>query len=344
MDGVFVHLGPRLPKHLILNLENTSRKFPSISVILIVDVNCIVPKISGVFVFRFASSELAEEIQLKLSHPSDFRDNFWANSLIRFIALHQYISEHNREIIHIESDVILSEDFPFAKFENLPKRIAYPVVSPSQGIASILYLRDKISSNLLIEEIKNQISKNPATTDMLILGSLMRRYPEKIQILPSAPTNALEISLGSSLQTNLEYGTSHFGGIFDGADIGCFLAGHDPRNSKGKRHIRALIAGNYVNPRNLVFFYSRSRNFPEVSGVPTGRFLPLFNLHIHSKDLRFFRERSFEKILKNRIENSHLAETNELSLRAIAQVIKFASERRINLLARKLKINAVNRL
>lgn len=311
---------------------------------LIVSPNCAVPKIPGVLVFRFTPNKLADEIQSKLSHPSDFRDNFWANTLIRFIALHQYISMFDEQLIHIESDVIISDDFPFSKFENLPKSIAYPMVSPSQGIASILYLRNKISSNLLIEEIERQVSSNPATTDMLILGSLMKRNSESIQILPSAPAGSLDISHDASLQNNLAYGSAYFGGVFDGADIGCFLAGHDPRNSKGWRRVRALIAGNLVNPRDLVFSFSKNRNFLDVSEVNTRRTVPLFNLHIHSKDLRFFKERSAPRILNKRIKNSHLPEAEEFSIRAIAQVIKIALRRRVKFLAKKLKIDAAYKI
>ena len=86
---------------------------------MLTNPECILPKIEGLEIHRYAPSEEWQRLDHNLSHPKNFRENFWLTSLARFLALEDYLAQSNEEIIHLESDVILAKDFPFSKFSDL---------------------------------------------------------------------------------------------------------------------------------------------------------------------------------------------------------------------------------
>ena len=56
--------------------------------------------------------------------PMSFRQGFWFSTTSRFFALEAFSRENkNAKILQIESDVWLSPNFPFSKFENIEPEI-----------------------------------------------------------------------------------------------------------------------------------------------------------------------------------------------------------------------------
>ena len=303
MNIVFVHFGPKVPAHLARNLDRTIKLFRGHPVILITMPDTRCPNINGLVRIDYSPDDYFWKINGNLSHPKDFRGNFWANTLTRFLALHDYMSETQEEFIHVESDVILAEDFPFERISELQKPIAFPVVNQSQGIASVLYLRDQNATNELIKAITTEVESNSFTTDMLILRSLYDRHPGIVQVLPTGPDALDSFNNAQNDETvnNIRESLRLVGGIIDGLDIGYFLFGEDPRNHRGKRFLRTVLPEYYLNPKFLKFSYSDSRKFISVI-TPSGE-IPIYSMHIHSKDLRLFDLRLGQRVMERAVKN-----------------------------------------
>ena len=332
MKIVFAHFGNRLPKHLTLNIERCKTLFPNIPIVLIANRECNVPRTAGLEVSIYDKNSEWLQLDSNLSHPKDFRDNFWLTSVARFLAIRDYLANYPGEILHVESDVILSEDFPFDKFSKLDKPIAFPILSSSQGIASTLYIRNHETAALLVSLTLEMASNDSKTTDMLVLRSFYKSYPEKTQLLPIGP-------LGKSAYRNFGDGTIFeemtsaaliFDGCFDGADIGYYLFGVDPRNARGKKYLRKSFANSFLSVRETIIEYSNSRNFLNIGSNPSEPKVPIFSLHIHSKNAHLFRVKKATKLFKVAVDNYLLPESIEFVPRIFLHSIIQAVKRRLS--------------
>ena len=332
MKIVFAHFGNRLPKHLTLNIERCKTLFPNIPIVLITNRECKVPRTAELEVSIYDTSSEWLQLDSDLSHPKDFRDNFWLTSVARFLAIKDYLANSPGEILHLESDVILSEDFHFDRFSKLAKPIAFPILSSSQGIASTLYIRNYETAASLVSLTLEMASKDSKTTDMLVLRSFYKSYPEKTQLLHIGP-------LGKTAYRNFGDGTILeemtsaaliFNGCFDGLDIGYYLFGVDPRNAKGKKYLRKPLANSFLNVKETNIKYSSPRNFLNISSNLSEPEIPVFSLHIHSKNAHLFRVKKATKLFKVAVDNYLLPESIEFVPRIFLHSIIQAVKRRLS--------------
>jgi hypothetical protein len=303
MNIVFVHFGPTLPKHLCLNLIQTAETMDSHQVFLISDSRHLdLP--TAVRNFIVTDQPYIDHAKVGLSHPTDFRENFWFLALKRFLVFNLFMKEHPGSLIHFESDVIISPDFPFKEFSHLDTPFAFPFISQSLGIPSILYLKDRTAADLLCEFSLQCINQDAETTDMKILTRLQKDYPESITVLPSGPVDINFYVEGTSndFANSQAAGLSKFKGIFDGAAIGQFLLGDDPRNNRGFRNIYFESGYSSLCAKKLGYEFSTSRKFIDIL-IDSER-IPLFAIHVHSKDSRVFSPNEFFSVIQNRIKNN----------------------------------------
>ena len=332
MKIVFVHFGNRLPNHLALNIARCKTLFPNIPIVLIANRDCNLPRNIEVEVSIYDTGSEWLQLDNNLSHPKDFRENFWLTSLARFLAIEDYLANYPGEILHLESDVILSKDFPFNKFSNLDKPIAFPILSSSQGIASTLYIRNHETAGLLVSLTLEMASKDSKTTDMLVLRSFYNNYPDKTQLLPIGPLgkSAYQNFDNGTLLTEMNSASLIFDGCFDGLDIGYYLFGIDPRNAKGKKYLRKPLANSFLNVKETNIEYSSSRNFLNISSNLSEPEIPIFSLHIHSKNAKLFRIDQSNKLFKVAVKNYLLPESIEFVPRIFLYSIIQAVKRRIS--------------
>lgn len=286
MRIVYVHLNSRIPFHLFLNLRRTRVLFPNEDITLISNINQRVPK--GIKLEIFNKNDEWYEVEERLKHPKNFRNNFWMTSLGRFIALAEFQNITDDSILHIESDVIISKDFPLDIFKHSVSQISYPVLSNDRGIASILYLPDKASSSRLLNQLHASSRIDPYTSDMLILGKLFKESSDVLP-LPIGPNGAENYRdfLPHRLLQNWENYIEKFGGIFDGWDIGGFFFGTDPRNARGRSYLQRDVPSEFSEIRAWKIKYSKSRNFIEVEHNNIS--IPIYCLHLTSKQLSLFK-------------------------------------------------------
>ena len=332
MEIVFVHFGSKFPKHLLLNLKRTCDFFPSVSVVLITDIeeNLRIGKAN----FRTSYFAMDSDYHLlneNLNHPKDFRNNFWFTSLARIYALCDYAAAKNVPILHIESDVLVSRDLPLDRFSFCDRPIAFTVVGKGAGVASVLWIENSKAALHLREYVTKSAQKDAMTTDMKILGQYQEDHPRSVRVLASFSTENTSSfkSLSPQILEDFSYTEDLFDGYFDAADVGQYLLGDDPRNHRGIKLFRRQLETSYLRPREVRYVYSETRNFLSIASGPHNRF---FSLHIHSKNLKVFKEGKFRDVLSRAIRNQDKPEGRFLVVSVLVKSIKNSLQRRSKVL------------
>ena len=302
---VFAHFNSPLPKHLILNLKRTIQLFPQHEIHLVTNLNPASIEINQLKVFGYEPSTIWFELESTLSHDRDFRNNFWFTSLARFLALAEFSQTHNQEMLHIESDVIISQDFPFDDFSEIPSWFSFPVVNNALAIASCLFIKNTEAAEYLSQLTILMAKKDSHVTDMHVLGEISKKDSYFFQLLPTSPSmkNALPSASEAHLES-IHKSTQLFKGFFDGFDLGMYLFGNDPRNKRGISFVRRFDTRFYLNVRELSFALNNDRDFPYIYDTFKNTFIPIFTLHIHSKNLKLFNPASSHKVIRKAIIDS----------------------------------------
>lgn len=237
-----------------------------------------------------------EFIEFKASHS--VRPNLWSTSINRLIALEVLHRNFPDEpLIHIESDVWVSKHFPFELFVRNNLKIAFPIVNVSAAIASTIYSARHSYTKYLADYIVESFNQGFNRTDMQLLADFAREK-SIVTILPSFP-KGIPLGQEGSLVFASQESHSLFPGIFDGATLGIFLTGVDPIHNFGFRKMFSKPSDHLFDGQLLDFLLKEDDQLEIDLGHSS---YPIYSLHIHSKDLRFFqnseRKRRFQKILK----------------------------------------------
>ena len=289
MKIVFVHLDTQIPRFLQENIKFCARSFPFLEIVLITNVKYRGQIEKNMRIFNYEKDNEWSTMEKSLSHPKEFRGNFWLTSYGRFLAISQFLKIYDSEIIHVESDVIISKDFPFQIFSKIKKEIAYPLVSEIRGIASIIDFRNYSSCRKLVEHSIKDAIVNPQITDMLTLRSFFNLNKKIVQVIPNFPVS--KSSQVEIFKTDFSYHldkTENFKGIFDGNDIGVYIFGTNPFNKKSISFLRTDIPGNYFKASDFKYTYNNLREFVDVAS-DQGKF-SVYALHITSKQAKFFKK------------------------------------------------------
>jgi len=317
IEVVFVHLGNKVPKYLILNIERFIQLFPEIQVTLILDHHF--PKLDlpqSLNTWIYESNSTLD--LLDSGRDISYRSGFWRFSLERFFALSKYHSERVRvKLIHIESDVLLLPNFPWDKIENLEEP-AWNPYNENLDVAGVVYLPTWHVTNHLSDMIFAAIKSNSSVTDMQALNQISKAQIPRNRYLPFNPDLDPSNHLG-------------FDGIFDGACIGVWLTGQDPRNHFGSTIIHDI---DLVERDHTVIDPSRFRyRVTPVGDVlvqgELGAEVPIFNLHIHSKNEKLFSnnwKQELERLIKLSESKKIISEFNfRIFLELVAEVRSPAS-------------------
>lgn len=297
--AVFVHLGKSPATHLWRNLKRHADLFPEIETYVILDQLSHVKSIpDGInsYVFKRESQFLNEAIFS--AHDQKFRRGFWRFSLERLFALNEFHKNHpHRKILHIESDVLLLPNFPWNWLSNseLPLWNNY---NQDRDVSALLYFPDYARHLKFIEHVQVELTKNPKHTDMTVLAALRKDGEVICSLFPSLNPEIMDL-LNVLNQSNSDF-IRHVSltdvfenGVFDGAAIGMWLTGHDPRNNYGKALLHdasPLVSGDsLIDPRAVAYEMDEVGNLFLVSRS-TGNRVSLWNLHVHSKSLELFSE------------------------------------------------------
>ena len=298
LEVVFIHLGNPIPKYLFNNLKRHSQLFPSIRTTLILSSEIYIPeRLSGVNFYIYENTFSREIARIsKLNLRTTFRNNFWLLSLERLLVLsefHKRNPEHS--LLHIESDILLMPNFPWAKFTTLDT-LYWSKYEPNRDVAALLFSPSVKESEWLNSTIFELCNMNPDHTDMTVLSEIDRLFKSKINLLPTmTPLMPEMFNEQSDITGKYREMTSTnftlFNGIFDPAAIGIWLCGTDPRNHYGvsKIHFNEILekGKNFIDPAKINYSIDNDGNLFLVNKETQ---ISLFNLHIHSKNPNLFDE------------------------------------------------------
>ncbi len=210
----------------------------------------------------------------QLDIPKDianFRNNFWEYSILRFLYIEAFMNQYSRfNVLHLENDVMLYCDASII-IQDYNKNLLHLVKdAPNRVIASIMYIPNVNVLNPLIEHIRNQL-KLGFKNDMELLGN----FEESVCFFNIFP---------DAYHTNF---------IFDGAAIGQFLGGIDPRNSNGQSTVGFVNETCSFKPNTVNIFkknviineHCKSLGVYFTKTKNTQTLKRIVNLHIHCKDL-----------------------------------------------------------
>jgi hypothetical protein len=209
-----------------------------------------------------------------------FRDGFWHLASARLFVLYAYLKAfHVNRCVHIENDVMVYANADTIHWH--PDRMSSVYDCPGRVIPSVLWIPTPETLHRVL------CGYDTVQNDMTNLGKA------DLERLPIFPDNW---TLGSSpydaATTAITETFPEYSYIFDAAAIGQFLGGVDPRNQPGDTR-------GFVNETCLIkynhfsFVWKHGRPFLNISG----HLFPIFNLHIHSKNLKMFKTHPRAKIL-----------------------------------------------
>ncbi len=288
MNVVIVQLGNPPKAFFWENLDNLSR-FHSINEIYVIsDLKEVVTRAQkqGFKGHLYITPASLIELFSRHSYSKKFRNGFWQYSALRLFALLDFCqSSDDGSALHIESDVLLMPNFPFADIAR-QNQLMWFNFNDNRDVASLVWIPSKVQASWMYSELFKIFSQDSTMTDMTALRKLKLIANNRVSYFPSKLN-----------KTNVEHGASNFEslaennhylpierGIFDGASIGMWLTGEDPMNHRGMlRRLRHLSDG----PIDL-----RARQFRVIENclylVERDSLLEVYNLHIHSKNRYLF--------------------------------------------------------
>jgi hypothetical protein len=297
IDVVFIHLGEARADHLWLNISRHFDLFPSVPVTVIIDSNkhrtSIDQRATIFFYQRESTRQGMPDIE---KQDMSFRQGFWRYSLERLFAITSFhASFPEKKLLHLESDVILFPNFPWKGLQKQEK-LMWNRYNAERDIAALLFIPNLIVSQWLTAELTNLLNENSSYTDMTALSCLARRHPNDVQIFPAlskvVPKLANSVWHGDpKLSDALFNRTVLDDGVFDGAQIGMWLTGQDPRNHYGiiKLHGSgpSISGDSMIDPSAVDYTFSLDGCLKLINKESLES-IDVWALHIHSKNLQLF--------------------------------------------------------
>lgn len=267
MPLVLVNLGP-IPKYLKANIEYLGEAFPERRKILIGNIDRPQWLEKSNFEYVSADSLIAEwPAQFAtIGRRRFFRNDFWFTTKARLLLLPKVMRKEGLEqVLHLENDVWIHPKFPFTFFETFKSPLAFPRVDSERGIASTLFINGEEGIKILERACFDWAT----LTDMQILGNILNG-------------NSKDMELRSTYSLQSAYPEDW---LFDGAKLGMYLFGSDPRNNKGI--IKRFAHSPMENLESGQQIYIESERLMLQTAVGSN---PIASLHIHSKDISIFQQ------------------------------------------------------
>jgi len=297
---IFIHLGKSIPTYVTYAIKQARLFNPKSNIYLLTDnkhllSENIVPEAKIVSVNSLPISNYHKEFRKKTTLNRTSREGFWLHTSERFLVLHNFVEHMNlKHVFHMENDTIL-----YANLEKLMPIFEkhYPYIgavfdNDARCIPCFIYIKDKHAS----QNIASCFAKHAASgkNDMYMLGILKKEAPGIISNLPIITPgyiNTVGLKSPSGHTTKIPYAYANhfdkFNSIFDGAALGQFLGGIDPRN--GKSEPGFINESCLFNPSLLTFSWKTDNHGRAVPYASFGDKTCRINiLHIHSKRLEKF--------------------------------------------------------
>jgi hypothetical protein len=270
---VLVHIGDELPTYMNDCIDQLNKACPTLPIHVLVNrkhIDSLAGSVTRIALEDIPTTTVHNDFLRRSSHNTSFRGGFWRYTTERFLYLYDYsVMAKLSDIFHIENDNLVFHDFT-DNLELFRSNESWMVLDhPSRCIPSFMYFRDQTILRAVVDKIAELAvtGKN----DMESMAIFATTHSRRVGMLP--------IITGCAPSAYSQH-ASTFGYLFDGAAVGQFIGGVDPRNKPGD-------TCGFIN-ETTVFRCDQQRvewRGPAGRRCPFMNDLPLVNLHIHSKDL-----------------------------------------------------------
>lgn len=210
---------------------------------------------------------------------NSFRNGFWGLTSKRFFYLYSFMKMRNIEnVFHIENDVLIYYNCDILKKAIDNKKICVPADTFNRSIASVIYIPNCDVLGLFLDKYNNQAN------DMVNLSYCQKIMPHMFDNFPIC----IQSDKYSTEQAFVTRSFKKFNMIFDAAAMGQYLGGIDPRNNPNN-------TVGFINETSVIkydsfqfIWHTPSDNIKKPFIKIDNTFIPIFNLHIHSKKLSVF--------------------------------------------------------
>jgi len=276
---ILIHLGDSEPRGLTDCIEQIQLvcKIPIHVIASPVILNTLTYDINKVDVSTILPSQYDNELHLYSILPR----GFWQFATERFFVLHNYMKQYElTDVIHMEYDNLLYYDASRFLDKFRTKDMWLVLESPNRCIPGFMYIK---SSHILFDMLPD-----------IVKGAAMNKNDMETLAIYANKNNNVGCLPVLGRDIPLRYSDTSFGVLFDGAAVGQYIGGVDPK----------------VNPVNTIGYINENtfncgeqkvewKNILGMGMVPYMNDLPLINLHIHSKDLQ--RWRSMTKFISGEL-------------------------------------------
>jgi len=231
------------------------------------------------------SSTLQTDFDDKSMLDKHFRNGFWNSASKRLFLLNEYLKQQQlKHVIHIENDVLLYSDMNY----ELDEKIYIVMDETNRCIPGIVY----IPNHTLFDKLINHYdySKN----DMENLAIFYHRNRDIVATFPIIDNSVHPCIYNEEFE--------RFHSIFDGAAIGQYLGGVDPRNIPGDTtgFVNETCIVKY-NDYQFQWIKKGEHYVPHI--LIQNNWIMVNNLHLHSKRLDEF---SMDNPIENRVITKHI--------------------------------------
>jgi hypothetical protein len=310
---VYVHLGNTLPIYWYDSVKQSRLFNKSCPIYLIANKSALNKRHPLSYKFSENSVTLVEIESLTKSKKHEefinitaldkkWRDGFWFYASERFFVLDDFAQQFGvTDIIHLENDNMVYVDFTHLMplFKKYYPGIGGIFASDERCIPGLIYFADKKITHELISLFNKLACKG--IDDMHTIGRFYheKSYDGAINMLPVImpeyiSSYGLKTATGKIPVKPYQY-SSHieeFNSIFDGAAIGIYMGGYDPRNNKlgpGSIHPHTVF-----NASLLKFEWHTDREERKIPfAIFAGKAYRINNIHVHCKNLKPFASKAY---------------------------------------------------
>jgi hypothetical protein len=204
-----------------------------------------------------------------------FRNGFWYLTSLRFFYIYEFMKKYNiSNVIHLENDVPVYYNCDVLQRYINPNFMYIPFDSYNRSIASIVYIPNVNIYKTILDHYNLNKTDMENFAFIRTQTGLITNFPIFIKSNHLTPE-----------QNYVSNNSNIFPVIFDAAAIGQYLGGVDPRNDPTNTI-------GFVNETCVIKYNNYQINFQHVNGIKKPfiqigtQFVPIFNLHIHSKKLK----------------------------------------------------------
>lgn len=267
---VYVHIGQAFPEYLLDSIYQTLLVCRSSPIYVLVDTSIVTDLSERVRSLATPSAfvhvvgtrcqsarAFANCIKQKFPSIAQFRDEFWIATTARFFVINEFMRTHCvQNVVHIESDNMLYTDVNSLEFNETKLNVVKD--SPARVVPSIMYIPNADCISGLCDFIMDRA------------GSLDHFVNDMGSIANYGVFHELALFPGGSV-------------MYDGAAIGQYLGGVDPRN--GARPRRFVNETCVMKCDHYKFTTVNTNVGSKYVCVGAGRVTDIVNLHIHCKEL-----------------------------------------------------------